>query len=131
MPQVNVTISGRTYRMACGDGEEGHLENLAAAFDAKIAELRGAFGEIGDMRLHVMAAITLADELAELRRRAASLEGEVARLSAEVSAADSRSSELEALAAEAVTRTAERIERLARGIGAIQTPAEAPAAEPE
>jgi cell division protein ZapA len=131
MPQVNVTISGRTYRMACGEGEEGHLENLAAGFDAKIAEMREAFGEIGDMRLHVMAAITLADELAEVRRQAASLEEEVQRLSAEVSAADSRSSELESQAAETVARTAERLERLARGIGAIQTSAEAPEGDPE
>jgi cell division protein ZapA len=131
MPQVNVTISGRTYRMACGEGEEGHLEDLAAALDAKIAEMREAFGEIGDMRLHVMAAITLADELAEVRRRVASLEEEVKRLSAEVSAADSRSSDLESHAAETVVRTAERIERLARGIGAIQSPAEPSEGEPE
>ncbi|HEX8666640.1 MAG TPA: cell division protein ZapA, partial [Beijerinckiaceae bacterium] len=64
MPQIQVTIAGRSYRMACGEGEEAHLEGLAQAYDAKITELRGAFGEIGDMRLHVMAALTYADELA-------------------------------------------------------------------
>ena len=65
MAQVTVTIAGRTYRMACGDGEEEHLAGLAAVFDAKIEEMRAAFGEIGDMRLHVMAALTFADDLSE------------------------------------------------------------------
>ena len=32
MPQVTVTIAGKTYRMACGEGEERHLEGLAASF---------------------------------------------------------------------------------------------------
>src|SRR4051794_35987032 len=69
MPQVNVTIAGRAYRMACGEGEEAHLEGLAALYDGKIQEMRGAFGEIGDMRLQVMAALTVADELNETKRK--------------------------------------------------------------
>ncbi len=69
MAQVMVTIAGRSYRMACGDGDESRLESLAAAFDGRIEELRGAFGEIGDMRLHVMAALTVADELDETKAR--------------------------------------------------------------
>ncbi len=40
--------------------------------DGKINELRGSFGEIGDNRLVVMAALTIADELMETRDRAAS-----------------------------------------------------------
>ena len=60
MPQVNVTISGKAYRMACGEGEEPHLEALAQLYDGKIEEMRQAFGEIGDMRLHVMAALMVA-----------------------------------------------------------------------
>jgi cell division protein ZapA len=80
MPQVQVTISGRSYRMACGEGEERHLEGLAADYDAKITELRGSFGEIGDMRLHVMAALTLADELAETKRRLGGIDEEIAIL---------------------------------------------------
>ncbi|HEX5867867.1 MAG TPA: cell division protein ZapA, partial [Beijerinckiaceae bacterium] len=74
MPQVTVTIASRTYRMACGEGEEAHLEKLAALFDGKIEEMRGSFGEIGDMRLHVMAAITLEDEMHEMRKRMAAME---------------------------------------------------------
>src|SRR5690348_9468646 len=65
MAHVNVSIAGRTYRMACGDGEEQHLVDLAARLDRKIDELRGSFGEIGDNRITVMAALTIADQLAE------------------------------------------------------------------
>lgn len=64
MAHVTVTIAGRAYRMACGEGEEAHLEGLAAQVDAKIAEIRGAFGEIGDQRITVMTALTFADEVA-------------------------------------------------------------------
>jgi cell division protein ZapA len=114
MAQVQVTISGRSYRMACGEGEEAHLEGLAADYDAKITELRGSFGEIGDMRLHVMAALTLADELAEVRKRLGGIDEELAFLRQLASAGGERSQALETQMAEALTRTAERIERLVK-----------------
>ncbi|MBO0904025.1 cell division protein ZapA [Jiella sonneratiae] len=69
MPQIVVTIDGKTYRMACAEGEEKHLETLAADVDGKIAELRQSFGQIGDLRLTVMAAIMATDQLHEARRR--------------------------------------------------------------
>ena len=78
MPQVNVTIAGKAYRMACGEGEEPHLEALARLYDGKIDEMRQAFGEIGDMRLHVMAALMVADEMTEMRKRIAALEQRLA-----------------------------------------------------
>ena len=70
MPQVTVGIGGRPYRLACNPGEEAHLEQLALTLDRKIQEMRQAFGEIGDQRLAIMAALTIADDAAELRRRA-------------------------------------------------------------
>ena len=82
MAQVAVTIAGRVYRMACGDGEEAHLEGLALDLDSRITSLRESFGEIGDMRITVMAAITLADERKEALDRITHLEREVARLRA-------------------------------------------------
>jgi cell division protein ZapA len=114
MPMIQVTIAGRSYRMACGEGEEAHLEGVAAAFEAKIAELRGSFGEIGDMRLHVMAALTLADELAETKRRLGGIDEEIAILRELASAGGEHSEVLEAQMAEALMRTAERIERLVK-----------------
>ena len=116
MSQVSVTIAGRAYRMACAEGEEAHLEGLAAVYDGKIEEMRGAFGEIGDMRLHVMAAITITDELAETRRRVAALERQVAELQGLATSGNQHSQVAEARMAEGLAMAAERIERLARSL---------------
>ncbi|ACB80482.1 MULTISPECIES: cell division protein ZapA [Methylorubrum] len=105
MPHVNVTIAGKSYRMACGPGEEDHLAALAKSFDDRVTEMRGTFGEIGDMRLHVMASLTLADELHEARRRIAELERNAAHGAAE-----------QARLAGGVGIAAERIDRLARAL---------------
>src|SRR5262249_22614286 len=80
MSQVNGTINGRQSRMACEDGEEEHLQHLAADLDQRISRLRARFGEIGDTRLTVMAALTLADELSETKDKLAKLEPELATL---------------------------------------------------
>jgi cell division protein ZapA len=116
MPQVTVTIAGQTYRMACAEGEEGHLEGLAASYDARIEEMRGTFGEIGDLRLHVMAALAQADELHETKRRVAALEAEVAMLNSLNASRDERLERIEARLAKGVQMAAERIEGLARSL---------------
>ncbi len=80
MPEVNVEINGRKYRMACEEGQQGHLIGLAERFNAQVEGLKGAVGEIGDNRLTVMAGIAVLDELAEAERRIAALEREVLEL---------------------------------------------------
>ncbi|MDB5649756.1 MAG: cell division protein ZapA [Hyphomicrobiales bacterium] len=119
MSQVNVTIAGRTFRMACGDGEEAHLEGLATQVDQKIAELRQSFGEIGDQRLTVMAAIMIADDLAESRRRIAALEASLTELREASMNAEDISSGWIAAVAETLDRTAARIEDVAQGLGGV------------
>ncbi len=116
MPQVNVTIAGKAYRMACGEGEEPHLEGLAKLYDGKIEEMRQTFGEIGDMRLHVMAALMVADEMSELKQRLAGLEGRLVTLKGDAGSADQRTGEVEERAAEALVAAAERIENIARSL---------------
>ena len=74
MAQVNLTVNGRVYRMACEDGEEEHVTQLGARFDGAIDELRGALGEIGDQRLMVMAGILMTDRLDDAERRLARFE---------------------------------------------------------
>ena len=59
MGQVSIIVAGRSYRMSCDDGEEEHLEELGRRYDAAIDELRTVFGEIGDQRLMVMAAVLM------------------------------------------------------------------------
>jgi cell division protein ZapA len=114
MPQVSVTINGRQFRMACEDGEEAHLQKLAADLDQRIGRLRARFGEIGDTRLTVMAALTLADELAETREKLQRLEPELAALQdASVVSAD-RAQTTQAAVAAALNSAAERIEGLTK-----------------
>jgi cell division protein ZapA len=114
MSQVNVTINGRQFRMACEDGQEDHVSDLARDLDARIEHLRAKFGEIGDTRLTVMAALTVADELAEMGQRIRRLEQELAALQdARVVAAD-RSKTAQAAVAAALAAAAERIENVTR-----------------
>jgi cell division protein ZapA len=80
MAQVTVTIDGKAYRMACEEGQEDHLTDLAERFDRYVGHLKGQFGEIGDLRITVMAGIMIMDELSETNRRIAALEAEVASL---------------------------------------------------
>jgi cell division protein ZapA len=113
---VSVTIAGRSFRMACGEGEEAHLEALAARIDQRIAELRTAFGEIGDQRLTVMAAITIADELSESQRRIADLEASVEALkAAQAQTEDKAAAWVESLA-QTLDVTARRIEGIAQSL---------------
>ncbi|KOX55940.1 MULTISPECIES: cell division protein ZapA [Methylobacterium] len=119
MPQINVTIDGRSYRMACGEGEEAHLTGLAATLDGRIGEMRKSFGEIGDMRLQVMAALTIVDELAELRMRYATLETDVAALRAAAEAAERGRAEDAERAAVGIGRAAEHIGKLADALGGV------------
>lgn len=112
MPEVNVEINGRKYRMACEEGQEHHLLGLATRFNQQVDGFKGTFGEIGDNRLTVMAGIAVLDELAEAERRIAALEQDVAALS---QAGQSISGEAEALE----RRFAKRLNEAARKIEAI------------
>jgi cell division protein ZapA len=116
MAQVSVTIGGRVYRMACDDGQEEHLLRLARDFDERLAQLREAFGEIGDTRLTVMAAIVVADELSETHRRIRALEQEIEGLQETQLATADRVESAERASAQTLERAAERIEQLAHAL---------------
>ncbi|MCX7326118.1 MAG: cell division protein ZapA [Hyphomicrobiales bacterium] len=116
MGQVTVTIAGKVYRMSCGDGEEAHLEALAALYDSRIEDMRKGLGELGDMRLHVMAALTLADEMSEMKGRVERMEQQLEALRGDAGSAETRAEQTERLAAAAIVQAAERIGRVARAI---------------
>lgn len=84
MATAIVTIAGRTYRMSCADGEEPRLETLAKSVEEKIEVMRAGFGDIGEQRIVVMAAIAIADEAADARERALRLEAETKALRADL-----------------------------------------------
>ena len=80
MAQVTVQIDGKAYRMACEEGQEQHLVDLAGRFDRYVGHLKGQFGEIGDLRITVMAGIMVMDELNDVTRRLEKLEKEAESL---------------------------------------------------
>jgi cell division protein ZapA len=111
MSHINVTINGRQYRMACEEGQEVRLLKLADSLESRVEQLRGRFGEIGDARLTVMAALTVCDELLDAGERIRNLQKEIDNLrDVRVAAAD-RAKATQAAVANALNAAAERIEK--------------------
>jgi cell division protein ZapA len=113
MGQVSIIVAGRSYRMSCDDGEEEHLEELGRRYDAAIDELRTVFGEIGDQRLMVMAAVLMTDRLDEAETRIETLEGELDKLRGSSKSAVAQYENQYARLARALDNAAQRVENLA------------------
>jgi cell division protein ZapA len=75
MGQVAVTVFGRSYRFDCGEGEEARLGELAAFLKGRVEELNRQFGNAGEERLLLMAALLMADELWDARAALAEKQG--------------------------------------------------------
>jgi cell division protein ZapA len=117
LAQVTVTIDGKTYRMACDEGQEEHLIDLAQRFDRYVGHLKDSFGEIGDQRLTVMAGIMVMDEFVELQKRVKGLETEIGTLRKTRDEALTKADKNDAALTGALTGLAERMEALAGRLG--------------
>lgn len=113
MATVMVTIDGKTYRMACDEGQEKHLSGLAQRLDRYISHLKSSFGEIGDHRLSVMAGIMVMDEMSELEQRYGALEKENRQLLAASETTARQAIEYERALAVKLDNVAQRIVILA------------------
>ena len=111
MSHINVTINGRQYRMACEEGQEVRLLKLAESLETRIQSLRGKFGEIGDARLTVMAALTACDELVDAGNRVRTMEQELIELRDFRNAAVERARLTQTAVVNALNAAAERIEK--------------------
>jgi len=122
MPEVNVEIDGKRYRMACEDGQQQHLLDLADRFNRQVQALKGAFGEIGDNRLVVMAGIAVLDELAEAERRIDSLNRDIAELTTAGRELTLEAEELEQKFARRLAEAARKVEAIATAIDETGSP---------
>lgn len=113
MTEVSVEINGRKFRMACEDGQEQHLSDLAARFNVQVEQFKGSFGEIGDNRLTVMAGIAVLDELVAAENKIQQLRDEVSQVNADREAIIAQSEALEARFAKNLAETARKIEAVA------------------
>lgn len=76
MAEVTVTVNGRDYAIACGDGEEGHIGDLAIYVDHHARALAARLGPMTEARLLLMTALTIADELGDVSATATELRSE-------------------------------------------------------
>ena len=116
MGQVNVQVNGRNYSVACNDGEEAHLEKLAAMVDKQVTDLVGEVGQIGDTRLLLMSNLLIADQLEDLSQGNggnSDTSSRIAELEAQLKEAEARVETAETdliAAAEKLEAVAEKLE---------------------
>ena len=112
MAQVTVTLNGRQYTVACGEGEEQHLLDLATYYDKQIKLLSEEIGQVGDTRLLLLGGLMIADQLSDMVARVDELRSEVNRLKGERTTLEHR-------AANAEGRVCEVLEAATRRVGEI------------
>ncbi|EBA11685.1 cell division protein ZapA [Roseobacter sp. CCS2] len=84
MPQVEIAIGGRTFEVACQEGEEHFLHSAAAMLDTEATHLAEQIGRVPEARMLLMAGLMLADKTAGLEDRVRELETEAAKMRAEM-----------------------------------------------
>ncbi|HYE48961.1 MAG TPA: cell division protein ZapA [Azospirillaceae bacterium] len=67
MARVEITLNGRTYPLACEDGQEQRLRELGAYVDARLKEIASGAAAGSEAQLLVLTSLVLADEIFELR----------------------------------------------------------------
>lgn len=121
MPQVEITIGGRNFEVACQSGEEQFLMTAAAMLDVEASSLSTQIGRMPESRMLLMAGLLLADRTAGLEDKVREAEGRAAQLQAQLEAAGSGSHTVERIevpvmpteAIDKMTEIAARAEALA------------------
>lgn len=105
MATVSVEVNGRPYSVGCADGQEDRVRQLARAFDECVRQVARDVGAVGDIRLFLMGALLLADEMVDLR-------GQNGRLRAELERGQVKQDDTSLRAVAVINTAAERLERL-------------------
>lgn len=98
MAQINVSINGRSFPIACEDGEEERLIDLSRYVDHHVSDLAQKVGQVGDIRLLIMACLTIADEMAEAVARLEEAEDKLAAATGNAAELQDAQSRLTAIA---------------------------------
>lgn len=105
MAEVTVKVNGKPYTIGCADGQENRVQELARVFDEHVGMVVLDVGSIGEVRLFLMAALLMIDEMQDLRSQVNDATSVNARINAGVH-------EMERKAAFAISDAAARLERL-------------------
>jgi len=114
MAEISVVINRRSYKLACDDGEEEHLQELASYLDTQVKDIETHFGKVGDTRLLVMAGLTVADRLYESLSKIEALQEELKTLAESKRGVMERSRSEENELARKLDAAAERLEKLGK-----------------
>jgi cell division protein ZapA len=71
MAELNIQIKGRNYAIACDDGQEGRVAELATYVDEKLKAIAAAGAGTNESHLLVLTAIVMADEIFDMKANSA------------------------------------------------------------
>jgi cell division protein ZapA len=111
--KVTISINGREFIMGCEPGEEAYLSDLAAHLDGHLQDLVSKVGQIGELRLLVMASLIVGDEMRAAQRETAQLKDALLDARGATSQAEARRRADRSRAADVIARAAHRLEALA------------------
>jgi len=84
MPEVEIEIGGRSFEVACQEGEEHYLKAAAKMLDEEASVLTGQIGRIPEARMLLMAGLMLADKTAGVQDKLHAMEDRMAEKEAEL-----------------------------------------------
>jgi len=114
MAQVVVTVNGRPYTMQCDDGQEEHLTELGQLLDDEVTTIKGAVGQVGDIRLLLMSGLVIADRLSDALKRIEDLQDQVKGLRESNAGEAVQDTQVEEQVSARLIAAANRLEELAR-----------------
>ena len=86
MPEVTIQIGGRSFAVACQEGEESYLHSAASMLDEEAQVLAQQIGRMPEERMLLMAGLMLADKTAAVEDRIKEVEATLAEREAELTA---------------------------------------------
>jgi cell division protein ZapA len=113
MSKVSVTLNGRAFTIGCEEGQEAYLRKLADHLDGKVKAMSDQVGQIGDMKLLLMASLIVVDELSEAEKRIATLNSHVDRLGSDTRGVIDEMDQDRAELTRRLVMAAERLEAMA------------------
>ncbi|MDG0988501.1 MAG: cell division protein ZapA [Yoonia sp.] len=90
MPQIEISIGGRSFEVACQEGEEHYLQSAAAMLDTEAGHLSSQIGRMPEARMLLMAGLMLADKTAGLEDKVKQADTRMAQLQAQIDTLEAR-----------------------------------------
>lgn len=122
MAEMTVFINSRPFQVVCADGKEAQVSQLAEDLAVRVARLKEGNEKIGDSHLLVLSALTLCNELRDMKHEIEAIRQDVAKASAARETLGGKMDDMEAVLSAALVLAAEKVE-------AMLPPLETPASE--